>query len=94
MRAQKLPNLFWAHIYMHYFQSVVTYNAISSMYVRMHTAVPAAHCAMVYYAVHNINFYNQKNRTHGFRPGTPTYHFGITWAVSCTGSLLFFSNNH
>ena len=45
----------------------------------MHTAVPAAHCAMVYYVMHNINFYNQKNRTHGFRPGTPTYHLGITW---------------
>ena len=57
----------------------------------MHTAVPAAHCAMVYYAVHNINFYNQKNRTHGFQPGIPTYQFGMTWAVSqdhCCSSVI------
>ena len=59
MRAQKLPNLFW--------------NTINSMYVCMHTAVPAAHCAMVYYVVHIINFYNHMNRKHGFRPGIPTY---------------------
>ena len=57
----------------------------------MHTAVPVVHCAMVYYVVHNINFYNQKNCTHGFRPGTLTCHFGITWAVSqdhCCSSVI------
>ena len=46
---------------------------------------------MVYHVVHNINFYNQKNRTHGFRLGTPTYHFGITWVVSqdhCCSSVI------
>ena len=58
----------------------------------MHTAVSAAHCTMVYYVVHNINFYNQKNHAHGFRPGTPTYHFRDHMS-NITGSL-FCSSNH
>ena len=70
-------------VYLPIIQSILCTN------VYMHTAVPAA---MVYYVVHNINFYNEKNRTHGFQPGTLTYHFRDHMG-SITGSLLFSSNH-
>ena len=79
---------------MHYFKSVVTYNTINFMHVCMYTTVPAAHCAMMYYVVHNNYQLLQSKESRAWFPTRDSNISLRDHMGSITGSLLFFNNNH
>ena len=87
MRAQKLP--LGTHIHATHFQSVVIYNTINSMYVCILLFLQriVQWCTML--CIISTSTIKRIARMDSHQ--APTYHFGITWAVSqdhCCSSVI------